>query len=111
MSKVQYIDYKTEFFDPSNIFNLAIHKRKSFEFEQEVRCIYMNVPESRKEKQSVLDVETPIGMKIPVDLNALVEKIYLSLYAPSYLEENVKMIMDKWNLHKDVIYSDLYTLK
>lgn len=111
LSKVKYIDYETEFFDPSNLFKLAIHKRKSFEFEQEVRCIHMNVPKGIKENQSVLDVETPIGMKLPIDLDVLIEKIYLSPYAPTYLEENVKMIMDKWNLHKDVICSDLYTLK
>lgn len=111
LSEVKYLDYNTDYFDPSNLFRLAIHKRKSFEFEKEVRCICMKMPEGLKEKQSPLDVETPTGIKIPINLDVLIDKIYLSPYAPSYLEENVKMIMDKWELHKDVINSDLYTIK
>lgn len=111
LSKVKYLDYATDFFDVNGLFSLAIHKRKSFEFEKEVRCICMKMPEGLKEKQSPLDVETPTGIKIPINLDVLIDKIYLSPYAPSYLEENVKMIMDKWELHKDVINSDLYTIK
>lgn len=111
LSEVKYLDYNTDYFDPSNLFRLAIHKRKSFEFEKEVRCICMKTPEGLKENQSLLDVETPIGIKIPINLDMLIDKIYLSPYAPSYLEENVKMIMDKWELHKDVINSNLYTIK
>ena len=105
------MDYATEFFEVNGLFSLAIHKRKSFEFEKEVRCICMKMPEGLKEKQSPLDIETPTGIKIPINLDVLIDKIYLSPYAPSYLEENVKMIMDKWELHKDVINSDLYTIK
>ncbi len=111
LSKVKYLDYATEFFEVNGLFSLAIHKRKSFEFEKEVRCICMKMPEGLKEKQSPLDIETPTGIKIPINLDVLIDKIYLSPYAPSYLEENVKMIMDKWELHKDVINSDLYTIK
>lgn len=111
LSKVKYLDYATDFFEVNGLFSLAIHKRKSFEFEKEVRCICMKMPEGLKEKQSPLDVETPTGIKIPINLDVLIDKIYLSPYAPSYLEENVKMIMDKWELHKDVINSDLYTIK
>lgn len=111
LSKVKYLDYATDFFEVNGLFSLAIHKRKSFEFEKEVRCICMKMPEGLKEKQSPLDIETPTGIKIPINLDVLIDKIYLSPYAPSYLEENVKMIMDKWELHKDVINSDLYTIK
>lgn len=110
LSKVKYLDYAKDYFVSNNLFRLAIHKRKSFEFENEVRCICMKTPQGLNENKTILDFEIPIGIKIPINLDVLIDKIYLSPYAPSYLEENIKMIMDKWELHKDVINSDLYTI-
>lgn len=111
LSKVKYLDYETDYIDPTNLFKLAIHKRKSFEFEQEVRCVCMKFPNEIKLNVSLYDIETPKGIKVPVDLNLLIDKIYLSPYAPKYLEDNLKALMDKFNLHKEIINSDLYTIK
>lgn len=111
LSKVKYLDYATDYIDPTQLFNLAIHKRKSFEFEQEVRCICMKMPSEMKSTDNLYDIKTPKGIKIPVDLNLLIDKIYLFPYAPKYLEDNVKVLIDKFNLHEEIISSDLYTIK
>jgi hypothetical protein len=48
---------------------------------------------------------------VKVDLEKLINKVYLSPAAPSYLKEVVESIISKYGLGKEIIKSDLYTLK
>ena len=68
--------------------------------------------EHRKDKNAhKLDFDkTPKGIKIPIDLSMMIEKVYISPYSPDYLEENIKLLMDKFGLRKEVVKSDLYTI-
>ncbi len=102
ISNVQYIDYEKEFMPESNIFYLSIYKRKSFSHENEVRCIYMN-DENKSDK--------PTGILMTVDLEKLIEKIYVSPYAPQYLKGDIENILRSKGLSAEVVYSPLYTIK
>jgi hypothetical protein len=51
------------------------------------------------------------GKYVKVDLENLINKIYLSPAAPSYFKEAVESIILKYGLGKEIIKSDLYTLK
>lgn len=103
ISDVKYIDYENEFMPESNTFYLGIHKRKSFEHEKEVRCIYSkNAEEMCKEETGIL---------VSVDLKNLIEKVYISPYAPEYMKKDVEKILANVNLEAEVIYSPLYTIK
>jgi len=122
ISDVHYIDYNTEpILNMGNLLSLAIHKRKSFEFEQELRCIQMlefmdsngNLLEEyrRSDDSERMDFEkTPMGIKVPIDLSLLIEKIYVSPYAPNYIEENLKLLMRKFELDIEIVKSNLYTI-
>ncbi len=118
ISDIKYIDYKSEpIYDMSNAFSLAIHKRKSFEFEKEVRCLCMlpnlSTCHSINEKyEDKIDFEkTPSGVKIPVVLSELIEEVYISPYADLYIKENVEVSMQMAGLNAKVTESDLYTIK
>ncbi|MEE0686775.1 MAG: hypothetical protein UEA60_08995 [Lachnospiraceae bacterium] len=123
ISDVHYIDYATEYIeDISNMFSLAIHKRKSFEFEQEIRCVcIMNYADDKgnileqyrsEEEFNRIDLnKMPKGIKVPIDLSILLEKIYISPYAPEYLEENIRMLIDKFGINAEVVRSDLYKIQ
>lgn len=107
LSNITYLDYNEDVFSLQNIFSLAIHKRKNFEAEKEVRCILWKLPELENNKHSIFDIDTPEGIKIPIDLDQLIQKIYISPYAPLYIEENVKILLEKFGLNKEVIKSEL----
>lgn len=113
---VQYMDYNKHFMPEGNIFNLALYKRKSFEPESEVRCVYWKTPESKTDladlSQPIIDPneKTPFGEDIDIDLGKLIEEIYISPYAASYIKENVELIINKFGISAKVIQSQLFKL-
>lgn len=117
ISSVQYIDYNREFMPEGNGLYLGLHKRKSFEPESEVRCIFMKAPAIRPNpanlSESIIDPseKTSCGEYIDIDLDTLIEEIYISPYAASYTKENVDLIVNKFNITARVIQSKLFTLK
>lgn len=116
ISDVQYIDYDKEFMPEGNAIYLALHKRKSFEPEREVRCVYMEIPNYKQNPENPdelivdFDETTPPGKLIDIDLEELIEEIYISPYAAPYIKENVDLIVNKFNLNKKVTGSTLFML-
>lgn len=68
IGEVNYIDYKKEFIPFENAFFPFLFKRKSFQYEREVRVISDVTP---------FNVEVDNGLKIDIDINQLIEKIYI----------------------------------
>lgn len=116
ISNVQYIDYDKEFMPEGNGMYLAVHKRKSFEPEREVRCINVGMPKSKPNpsnpRELIADIneKTPVGRFIDIDMEELIEEIYISPYAASYIKENVELIASKFNISAKIIQSKLFTL-
>lgn len=100
ISDVQYIDYENEFMPEGNAFYLSIYKRKSFVHENEVRCL-LSISENSGKKGTLVDIV----------LNKLIEKVYISPYAPTYMKEDVEQILRSRGINVDVIYSPLLTIK
>lgn len=92
IGKVNYIDYSSQF---SSINGPYWYKRKSFEYEQEVRAIIQNIGTNGG------------GLEKEVDLEKLISAIYISPYAPKWFEEVVIDIVEKYELHKPVYHSDM----
>lgn len=97
ISKVSYIDYDKNFMPEGNAFYLGTHKRMSFSHENEIRCMYLNHGEVER-----------CGIYIKIDLSELIDAIYISPYAPSYMEDTVKKLVKKYELDVPVIKSKLY---
>ncbi len=78
-----------------------LHKRKSFEHERELRAI-LNSSDDRTE-----------GIKVSVDLNELIERVYVAPTAESWIFELVKAISirNPKTKNKDIIKSELYDPK
>src|SRR6478736_2614793 len=68
IGEVNYIDYKKEYIPFDNAFFPFLFKRKSFQYEREIRII--SDLTSHK-----MDIDN--GLKIDVDINRLIEKIYI----------------------------------
>lgn len=82
---VNYIDYDKVMFPIDNILWPAIHKRLSFEHEREVRAVKVAVDESTDHK----------GHSVQVQLQALVERIYVSPNSPDWYHNLVASLTER----------------
>jgi hypothetical protein len=111
ISLVNYIDYETETIPVSkNAYLALVHKRKSYEHEKELRAIITFpvkvFPHGGELPKEILD-NFPKGILIPVDLDILIEKIYLAPKSPPYMRELLKSITRKYEINKEIMQSAL----
>jgi hypothetical protein len=111
ISLVTYIDYTTDTIPVSkNAYLALIHKRKSFEHEKELRAIitfpHQIFPSGGELPKELLD-NFPKGILIPVDLDILIEKIYIAPTSPQWMKELLTSISRKYELRKEILQSTL----
>ena len=92
IGKINYIDYQNKFAPINESF---WYKRKAFAYEQEVRAIFTD-----------FEAKTS-GVTINVNLNKLIEAIYISPYAPSWFEVVVRSVAEKYGINKPIYYSEM----
>ena len=82
IGEVNYIDYKKEYIPFENTFFPFLFKRKSFQYEREVRVI---------SDVTKIGLEIDNGLKIDVNLEELIEKIYIHPKSENWYK---KLVMD-----------------
>ncbi len=130
IGKVQYLDFSKDWMNRwTNPFEAFVTKRKSFEYENEIRAVTClpsdnlsrellastvtegsNIFSSQKRTINPKEL-TDKGKYVSADLEVLVEKIYVAPYAESWFEEVVESLLSKYDLDPVVTKSDLYTLR
>ena len=129
IGKVQYLDFSVDWMNEwKNLFQAFVTKRKSFEYEKEIRAVTClpddNVsrhllvntateesnPFSSRERTVNPKELTDKGKYVSADLHMLVEKVYVAPYAEPWFEEVVESLLLKYDLDSVVIKSDLYTI-
>jgi hypothetical protein len=107
IGEVEYLDYDTEGFSHATLFDLIMHKRKSFEHERELRAVFWDMdgrPEAQTYKPKIEDA----GLWIPVgDLPSLIEKVYVNPTAAPWLVTVIREVTAKYDLQVPVIQSAL----
>lgn len=107
ISDVRYVDFNKEVLSGQSIVNIAVYKRRSFSHENELRAIYIREPVTiDKEKFSKLNHES--GKKIDVNVERMIERLYVSPYAEKWFKDLVKSVALKYNLTVDVVQSSLF---
>jgi hypothetical protein len=98
IGEVNYIDYKKEYIPFDDMFFPFLFKRKSFQYEREVRII-----------ADLSDQEIKIndGLKIEVDINQLIEKIYIHPKSENWYKKLVIELVDKLGFDFEIEKSDL----
>lgn len=107
IGRVKYIDFQEDWMPEGNTLYPFVHKRKSFEHEKELRAV---IQELRYKKSGEIDWSKPLcddGIYVQVDLDMLIDRIYLAPTSPKWLFELVKSITKKYKLDKDVLQSSL----
>ena len=103
---VNYVDYERAVWPSDNIFWPFVHKRRSFAHEAEVRAIVFEA-QIGPDRSSDFNAETPTGRLVAVDLNELIESIYVSPVAPDWLLDLVRRICARYELAAEVRQSAL----
>ncbi|WP_223572389.1 hypothetical protein [Xanthomonas citri] len=106
LGSIKYIDYEKEWFDGSNLLAPYVHKRLSFEHEKEVRAVVCRFPD----RQGLDWKDFPTiehGLKIKVDLEKLINAIYVAPSSPGWFVELVKSVVIRFGFNFPVCHSDL----
>lgn len=104
---VKYIDYETEVIEAGNVLTPFVHKRKSFEHEREVRALVMKVPIGKSGDVDLSQETISQGLKIKVDIERLVERIYVAPSAPDWFAELVRALIQRYGYKFEVVQSSL----
>jgi len=98
IGKVNYIDYKKEYIPFDDLFFPFLFKRKSFQYEREVRII----TDTSKSKIKLND-----GLKINVDINQLIERIYIHPKSENWYKKLVIELVERLGFGFEFGKSDL----
>ncbi len=98
IGNVNYIDYKKEYIPFENSFFPFLFKRKSFQYEREIRII-----------SDVTSHELSIdnGLKIDIDINQLIEKIYIHPKSENWYKNLVIELVKRLGFDFEIEKSDL----
>jgi len=103
---VNYIDYDKDWLPEGNLFYPFMHKRKSFSYENEVRAIKLEFPSPKNKLEPALINSKP-GINFKVNLERLIENIYVAPTAPEWYYRLVDDITKKFKYHFKIQYSKL----
>lgn len=98
IGEVNYIDYKKEYIPFDDMFFPFLFKRKSFQYEREVRII----ADLSEEEIKIND-----GLKIDVDITQLIKKIYIHPKSENWYKKLVIELVDKLGFDFEIEKSDL----
>lgn len=97
IGEVEYIDYKKEFIPFDNNFFPFLFKRKGFQYEREVRMI----ADLTQHNLSINE-----GVKVNVDINKLIEKIYIHPKSENWYKNLVIQLMQQLGFDFEIEKSD-----
>jgi len=107
IGRVRYIDYLKDVISEENFFNPFLRKRKSFEHEREVRAIVFAYGKIEDGQPNLPPPAFPTGMPVLVDLDKLIDRIYLAPTSPKWLHELIASVLRKYNLKLKVFQTSL----
>jgi hypothetical protein len=109
VSVVQYVDYDHKKVSNGNAFYPIVHKRMSFAHENELRatiCAWDD-HEGDVPGEKLIKPDTH-GLHVDIQLDELIEKVYVSPGAPSWFGALVEQIIKRYGLEVPVERSKLY---
>lgn len=109
MGCVEYLDYDSAVISQLNMFTKMMRKRRSFEHEREIRAVIWKrsdrIDGDISKDGRVVFHQT--GALVNVDLNAIVEAVYVSPHAPSWFFDVVANVTKTYGLSAQVKQSAL----
>ena len=104
IGSVNYIDYDMVETLIDDHLMPFFYKRKSFEHEKELRAIISNIPNDKGTDNSL--IESP-GFNLPVDIESLIEEVYVSPSSSKWFRQLVKSVTKKFGVELEIQNSRL----
>lgn len=98
IGEVNYIDYKKEHIPFDDDFFPFLFKRKSFQYEHEIRVIT---------DVSHLNLQVNEGVKIETDINQMIERLYIHPKSENWYKKLVIEMVNQLGYHFEIEKSDL----
>ncbi len=95
---VNYIDYKKDFIPFNDTFFPFLYKRNSFQYEKEIRILT---------DVSASNLAIDNGLKVDVDINKLIEKVYIHPKSENWYKKLVIELVEKLGFNFTIEISDL----
>lgn len=102
IGKVNYFDSHLNYNFDSNLFNLIMNKFDYYMFENELRIVNL-IPSTTADKEEPESVE----VRIKIDLDLLIESVYLAPNATEIEFENMNKFLEENNFKKDLFISGI----
>lgn len=96
--EVKYINYETDRI-PMGVLPTVYHKRKSFQHENEFRISF--APDESDSIDS--------GEYISVNVDDLIDKVYISPTAAGWFYDQVKQVLDTYDVDCEIVKSNVYS--
>lgn len=103
IAKVNYIDYKKDKIPEETDFHPFFHKRIYFEYEKEVRVLLKK--DEVKQPEGIIFHES--GASLPIDIEKLIENLYLSPTAPDWYNEVIMACLAQSGVKCPICHSDM----
>ncbi len=106
---IKYIDYRREAIPRQNLLSPFMHKRKSFEYERELRALIWT-PQNGKNTDGSDPLNNFIsymGLPVPVDLAILINRVLVAPTAPAWMLDLIKSVTTRYGLKVPIQQSDL----
>ena len=111
VSGVRYIDYRITMFPLNNLFWTALHKRKEYEHEGEIRAFIWAMGNNTPSEYLIGDPKTNDRMGIPLDSDLkFINEVYFHPKMLPWLKETVKCICTKFDFSPAFMDSSLAEL-
>ena len=110
LGSVKYVDYDQDVIPERNIFSAALHKRRSFEHEREVRALLARLPEEDRDGTPIVNVRREpdfLGEHVSVKLDVLIEQVRIAPTAPSWFADAVRQTLKAFAVNLEPAQSDL----
>jgi hypothetical protein len=97
---VEYLDYKKDKMPEDFVTNRFFYKRKSFEYESEIRAVLITgAVGTHKPNEN--------GILVPVKLDVLIDDLYVGSGSPDWFLDLVKKICERYEIKKEPIRTSL----
>ena len=93
ISKVKYTDFIKD--NPENRFNIITTKNKFYEYEKELRLFIFHNPSESDNNNLPYDISE--GRRLKIDLNELIDEIYLSPFVGKWFDTTLIAIINTVN--------------
>jgi len=102
---ITYKDYITEEIPMGNLYYPFMHKRKYYEYENELRALICT--KDNFEDNTPGKYDNFLGLHIPIDIERLIENVYVASNAPKWMLDVIKKVTIKYGINIEVKQSDL----